>query len=55
MFINGRTDKQNVVYPQHEILLKNEIIKCWSSRRGSGVTNPTSIREDGGSTPGLAQ
>ena len=29
--------------------------QAWSSRCGSGEMNPTSIHEDTGSTPGLAQ
>ena len=30
-------------------------IRLWRSRRGSAVTNPTSLHEDAGSIPGLAQ
>ena len=36
-------------------LMMNKMIISWSSPCGSVATNPTSIHEDAGSIPGLAQ
>ena len=35
--------------------IKKKVRNCWSSLHGSGIKNPTSIHEDGGLIPDLAQ
>ena len=42
--LNNRTEKS-----------KQDISELWSSLRGSGLTSPTRIHEDGGLIPSLTQ
>ena len=45
--------KRHCIHTTRTICYKKE--QCWSSHCGSVETNPTSIHEDAGSIPGLAQ
>ena len=53
--LGGRSQKPPLAWPLLQVASEPSLRRLRSSHRGSVETNLTSIHEDGGSIPGLAQ